>query len=185
MSGTITNVKVWDEIEVYVADLGTAAPTDPASAPGAGWEAFGFMDPAGLGQTLDETSNTLKTYEGIPAKVVTEFDGSTFTFTAIEDNDVVRTTIYEGSSAPTVANGVKTFVAKKPTRAEHAWLIHMHSGSDHAMQIIKKGQVSGVSLADRTRADLGGAAITVTRVATSSGELFTELSTDDSGSSSS
>lgn len=185
MSGTVTNVKVWDEIEVYSAPLGTTPPTDPSATPSVSWEPWGFLDPAGLKQTLDENSDTLKSYEGIPVHVTSEFNGSTFVFTAIEDNDVVQTQIYEGSDAPTVSNGVRTFVAKVPKRAVKAWLLHFHSGNDHAMQIVKKGQISGVSLADKTRKDLGGAEITVTRVATDSGELFTEISTADDDSSSS
>jgi hypothetical protein len=182
MSGTASNVKVWAEIEVYVADVGATAPTTPDEDPGSGWDPIGFLSSDGIPQELDEDSNTLKSYEGVPVGSISTFNKSTFGFTAIEDNDVVKQAIYQGSDAPTTATGVKTFVAKIPKRVPRAWLLHFHTGDDHAMQIVKKGTVSGVDLVDKKADDLGGATITVSRLATSGDELFTELSTDSSSS---
>lgn len=177
MSGTASNVKVWAEIEVYTAPIGTTPPVSPSAAIAAPWVPWGFMSPDGVKQTLDESSDTLKSYEGIPVFSISSFDGSTFEFTAIEDNDVVDQYVYEGSAAPTTVTGVKTFIAKIPQRVPYAWLIHMHTGTDHALQIMKKGQISGVSLADKKAADLGGATITVSRLAGTDKELFTRLTT--------
>lgn len=173
--GDPTKAGRWATIDVWYAPTGTTAPADNDTAPSATWVPIGFIDPEGLSETLDEDSDTLTAYDGTPIEVVPKFNGATFTFTGIEDNDAMFGLIYEGSATPGApVGGVTTRVAKVPTRVNHAWLIRWANGAKKKMRIVPLGKVSAVALKDTKSDALGGAAITVSIVANSNRELMTD-----------
>lgn len=176
MAGDATKAGRWTEADVWVAPLGTTPPADIDTIPGAGWELIGFLDgDAGVVKSLDEDSDTLKAWGGAPLEDVSTFNGETFQFTALEDNDVVWQVIYQGSDAPTTATGTTTRVAKVPVRGPQAWLIRLTRSTGALKQyLIPKGVGRPSSDLTENETDLGGAEITVNVLADSSNQLHTE-----------
>lgn len=178
MAGDTTKAGRWAALDVWVAPLGTTPPADGTATPGAGWELIGFMHPDGLKQDMDEDSSTLVAYGGTPIEDVSKFNGMSFAFTAIEDNDVVWGLVFDGSEAPTTASGVTTRVAKVPVRSPRAWLIRQERADGTKKQrSIKKGVGRPTSFNDENETDLAGTEITVNVLADSANELLTETIT--------
>ena len=177
MAGDVTKAGRWPEADVYVAPLGTTPPVDIDTAPAAEWNLVGFLDgDAGVVKSLDEDSDTLKAWGGTPIEDVSTFNGETFQFTAIEDNDVVWGMVYQGSSTPTTVTGTTTRVAKVPVRGPQAFLIRLSRGSGAKKQyLIPKGVARPTGDMAENETDLGGTEITVNVLANSSNELHTEI----------
>lgn len=175
MQGDTSNAGRWPECDVWRAPLGTTPPA-PNADPAAEWDLVGFLDgDAGLVKALDEDSSTLKAWGGVPIENVNNFNGESFKFTAIEDNDVVWGILYEGSPTPTVAGGVTTRVAKVPNRVPCAWLIRLKRSNGAVKEyLIAKGTGAPSSDITENDKDLGGTEITVSVLSDSTNTLHTE-----------
>jgi hypothetical protein len=176
MAGDATKAGRWSEADVWVAPLGTTPPTDIDTDPATGWDLIGYLDgDAGVVKSLDEDSSTLKAWGGVPIEDVSTFNGESFAFTAVEDNDVVWMLLYPGSAAPTTATGTTTRVASVPNRVPQAWLIRLTRGDGTKKQyLITKGVGRPTSDITENETDLSGVEITVNVLANSSNELHTE-----------
>lgn len=176
MGGTVANAGRWAEVDVWSAPAGTAFPATIDDAPATGWDLVGFMDgSAGVVKALDEDSDTLKAWGGTPIEIVSTFNGESFTFTAVEDNDVVWNLIYQGSDAPVTASGVTTRTAKVPKRVSLAWIIELRNGTKKKQYRIAKGTPRLASDITENETDLGGAEITVSAISNDTNELHDEL----------
>lgn len=176
MAGDATNAGRWAECDVYEAPVGTTPPVDNDTDPSATWNLIGFLDPDdGLPRGFEEDSDTKSAWGGATIDVINTFNGESFTFTGIEDNDVMFGLVYEGSATPSAVGSLKTRVAKVPVRDNHAWLFQLRNGTKKKTYIVQKGRISAVALKDENNADLGGATITVTSISNSDNELHTEM----------
>lgn len=175
MQGDTSKAGRWPECDVWRAPLGTTPPLAGAD-PAVEWELVGFLDgDSGVVKALDEDSSTLKAWGGIPIENVNTFNGESFKFTAIEDNDVVWGIVYEGSPAPTTAAGVTTRVAKVPNRTPSAWLIRLKRATGELKEyLIAKGTGAPTSDVTENEKDLGGTEITVSVLSDSDNTLHTE-----------
>lgn len=182
MAGDADKAGRWVEADVWVAPLGTTPPATIDAAPGTDFDLVGFLDgDAGVVKALDEDSDTLKAWGGVPIEDVSTFNGETFAFTAIEDNDVVWNLVYQGSDAPVTATGVTTRTAKVPVRGPQVFLIELRrSNGDKKRYLIPKGVARPTSDLTENETDLGGQEITVNVLANSSNELHTETLLDAS-----
>lgn len=93
---------------VYVAPLGTTLPTDSSTALDAAFEALGYISDAGLTNSSELSTDTVKAWGG--DEVLTLFQGRTdsFQFTLIEALDVnVLGLVYgTGNVSGTLATGI-------------------------------------------------------------------------------
>lgn len=177
MSGNPDKAGRWPQCDVWVAPKGTTFPADPSEDPGNDFDLIGYLDgSAGVVKSMDEDNDKLKAWGGATIDSVNTFNGESFAFTAIEDNDVVWGVVYAGSDAPTTATGVTTRVAKVPKRGEQAWLIRLSrsDGTKKDYQVpLGVARPSGDVTENET--DLGGTEITVDVLSNSSDELHTEV----------
>ena len=175
MLGDTSKAGRWPECDVWNAPLGTTPPA-PGVDPAVEWDLVGFMDgSAGVVKSLDEDSSTLKAWGGVPIENINTFNGESFAFTAVEDNDVVWGIVYAGSPPPTSAAGVTTRVAKVPNRQPTAWLVRLkRANGDVKEYLIAKGTGAPTSDVTENETDLGGTEITVTVLSDSDNTLHTE-----------
>ncbi|HET6869853.1 MAG TPA: hypothetical protein VFH80_28325 [Solirubrobacteraceae bacterium] len=178
MAGNTANAGRWASADVYVAPLGTTAPTTETGALDPAWKALGLLDPSdGVVNALSESSSTLKAWGNITVEVVNSDFVETFKFTPVEDNDTVFGLVYEGSATPTVATGTETRVAKAPQRVSQAWLIELRNGSKTKRIVIPKAKISDVGDRNFNETDLSKTQITVTVEAAADGTLHNEIQT--------
>ncbi len=191
MAGTATNAGRWPEADVWTAPSGSDIPSTIDTEPGTDWDLVGYLDgDAGVVKALDEDSDTLKAWGGAPIEDVSTFNGQTIAFTAIEDNDVVWSLIYQGSDAPSASGGVTTRVAKVPVRAPRMFLIELRNGSKKKRYLVEKGVVRPTSDITENETDLGGIELTINCLVDDNDALHTEQikgydAADSSSSSSS
>lgn len=99
MAGDASNASVWTDADVYIAPLETTLPTDGDEDFGAGWELVGLLDgEAGFTQSRNEETNDFYAWGGVLVRTTRRNFKLTYTFTALEDNDVTRDLIWPGSS---------------------------------------------------------------------------------------
>jgi len=110
MSGTPANASVWADADVYIAPVGTAIPADASTPFGAGWDLVGLLDgSAGFEYSRSEDKKDYYAWGGILVATSRKNHKSMYKFTALEDNAVVRSLVWPGSTAtelkvPVVAN---------------------------------------------------------------------------------
>ena len=113
MAGETANAAVWGEADVLIAPLGTAIPATTAAF-AAGWDYVGLLD-GGQGFTEGiETSSTTHSAWGYGVIFTTYADQIlTKTFTALEENEVVHSLVYDNSG---VTYGTGTFAGTLKVR---------------------------------------------------------------------
>lgn len=177
MLGDTSKAGRWAECDVWNAPLGTTPPL-PGEDPAVDWDLVGFMDgSAGVVKSLDEDSSVLKAWGGVQIENINTFNGESFAFTAVEDNDVVWGIVYAGSPAPTTdaTTQVKTRTAKVPNRIPSAWLIRLKRADGTIKEyVIAKGTGAPTSDVTENETDLGGTQITVTVLSDSDQNLHVE-----------
>lgn len=176
MLGDTSKAGRWPECDVWNAPIGTTPPL-AGEDPAAEWDLVGFLDgDAGVVKALDEDSSTLKAWGGVPIENINQFNGESFKFTAVEDNDVVWGIVYAGSPAPEApVAGVTTRIAKVPNRVPSAWLIRLKRASGDVKEyLIAKGTGAPSSDVTENEGDLGGTEITVSVLSDSENTLHTE-----------
>ena len=105
MAGDPLNAAVWADADVYV---GPTTATNPATINdpfGVDWELVGLLDgDAGFTQSRNwEVDNSYYAWGGILVRRVLSRFQQTVTFTALEDNEIVRGLIWPGSPAGKLA----------------------------------------------------------------------------------
>lgn len=98
MSGNVDNSHIWQDADVLVAPLGTALPSDGDTAFGVGWEIVGLLDgDQGFTTSRTEEKNDYHAWGGVLVRTSRRNFKLTYTFTALEDNEVTRDLIWPGS----------------------------------------------------------------------------------------
>lgn len=176
MAGDVSNPRIWVNADVYVAPVGTTAPTDLTTAWAAGWEPLGLLSEDGLTESREEESTDHYAWGGILVRTTRSKHKRTFTVTALEDNAAVFGVVNPGSTAVT-ATGVTTRTVKVPTPDVRAFGFEFLDGDIVKRRIIPRGEV--VAVGDVTFLDNELAAYELTiNVYPVNGVLYTDL-TDD------
>lgn len=143
MAGSTANPRVWLNADVYVAPLGTTAPTDTTTAWIAAWKAIGLMSEDGLTQSESASQTTFYAYGGILVRSVKSKHVSTFKVVALEDNAALFGLIHPGSTQA-LAAGVTTRTIKLPTPNPQAFGFEFKDGSITQRIIVPRGEVTTV-----------------------------------------
>lgn len=144
MAAVASNTHAWEGAAVYVAPVGSTAPTDVTTAWDAAWDDVGFLSEDGItrgvehdtdrhfGLHLDGSQLVLSTKRNFVPH---------FTFTPIEDNAVVHALLNPGGSITDDAT-TETRELTTPTLVERAWGIQQVSGTTVKRIVFPRGFVA-------------------------------------------
>jgi hypothetical protein len=177
MAGSISNPRVWLNADVYVAPVGTTAPTDTTAAFSATWKALGLLSEDGLTEGNANTTNTFFAWGGILIRNVKSKHVRTFKVMALEDNATLFTLINPGSSE-TLSAGVMTRTVKVPAVNPQAFALEFKDGSITKRILIPRGEITDVGDTKYSDTAIASHELTITVYPTAAGVLFSEL-TDD------
>jgi hypothetical protein len=177
----VDNVRVYGDIDsaVWVAAKGTTAPTDPTTAPGAGFVELGWLGEDGMTEMREVDTDQKRAWQGAAiVRTVRTSDTRRFKFVCLETN---KTTIglTRPGSTPSTAAGVTTTSVKAYTGSDkRAWIIDQRDGSVDNRKVVPDGEV--VEMGDITgqNGELVAYEVTVECYPDSSGVLYIEYSND-------
>lgn len=100
MGGTPENARLWANADVYIADsLATANPANVGASFGAGWNQVGLLDgDDGMPESRDEDTDDKFAWGGILVRTSRSHFKLTKSFSALEDNAIIRSILWPGSS---------------------------------------------------------------------------------------
>lgn len=100
MGGTPENARLWANADVYIADsLATANPANVGAVFGAGWNQVGLLDgDDGMPEARDEDTDDKFAWGGILVRTSRSHFKLTKSFSALEDNAIVRSILWPGST---------------------------------------------------------------------------------------
>lgn len=151
MAGDTANPRIWLGADVFVAPVGTTAPTDLTTALNASFKALGLLSEDGMTESREQDSEDKHAYGGLLVRTVRSKHKRTIKVTALEDNLVVWGLVNPGSTAAT-ASGVTTRTVKVPSASDpRAWVLELVDGAVKKRRAIPKGEV--VEVADVTISD--------------------------------
>lgn len=175
MEGDADNTNIWEGADVYVADVGTTAPTDTATAFAAGWDPLGLLSADdGLTESRDEDSSDHYAWGGLLVRTVRSKHKRTFQVTILEDTAITFGLINPGSTQSTTT-GVTTRVVKKPTSDPRAFAFETVDGATTSRLLIPKGEITEVGEKVRKEDDLTAVQITVTVYPAADGTIYREI----------
>ncbi len=126
------------------APLGTAAPTDAATALPATWTGGGYVDESGLGLSASVSTADIKEWGGnLVRRLVESFTGEV-TFTYLEFADVESLKQQYGDDYVTVSeakNSVKVALGAHLGDVQ-SWVFDVKDGDSHVRVYVPKGQVT-------------------------------------------
>lgn len=178
MAGDTDNPRIWANADVYVAPVGSTAPTTVSGAWDAAWDDLGLLSEDGITEAQTDQVTTHYALGGILVRRVRSQHERTFTVTLLEDTPAVFALLNPGSDAAT-ATGVTTRHVHVPTPAPMAFGIETTDGSITRRIIIDRGEVTAVAdhpIASDT--EMAAREATITVYPDSDGLLYTEITND-------
>ena len=128
MAGDTDNVRVWLNADVYVAPVGSTAPTDTTTALDAAFEAIGLLSEDGSAEGREEETADHYAWGGILVRTTRSKHKRTLKVTALEDTPVVFDLANPGSTAITLGSGETTRTVKAPTSNPKALVLETVDG---------------------------------------------------------
>ncbi len=178
MAGNTANAALWQNADVYIAEVGATAPTDVASSWSASWQAVGLLNGEdGFVMARDEESEEHYAWGGILVKKTRSNHKRTIQFTALEDNPVVFALVNPGSDTPvTDSSSITTATIKVPQIEEFAIGFELRDGSKVKRRTVKRATLEEVGEVTESESGLASVQITVVLLPEADGELFKEVS---------
>jgi hypothetical protein len=178
MAGDVANPRIWSGADVYVADVGTTAPTDIATAWAAGWEAVGLLDgDAGMTESREEDQVDHFAWGGVLVRTTRSKHKRTITVTALEDNAVVFGLVQPGSEAETTT-GITTRTVIVPTTDPRAFGLELVDGDITKRRVIPRGEIVSVGEISLNDSELAAYELTINIYPDAEGVLYLDI-TDD------
>lgn len=176
MAGDTSNTHAYEDApDLYVADVGTTAPTTLAASFGVGWTAVGLLGDDGMTETREQDSSDHYAWGSILLRTIKSKHKRTFRAVLMEDNATTFGLLNPGSST-TTATGVDTRVVKAPAANIKAFGFDLKDGGASVKRIIiPRGEVTEVGDAVYSDGDVTGHEVTITVYPDASGNYFTEL----------
>jgi hypothetical protein len=174
------NVRVGLNGNVYLAAVGTTAPTDLDTAWAAGWADLGYLSEDGVSMEYSTDTTDINAWQSLSPvrKVLTSVD-MTLGFTALElKTSTVK--LYFPSSTMTDVSGTvhKLAIPAAPEPDERAIGLEWIDGDVKNRLIIPRGEVTERGAITIGRSDAVGLEMTISAYATSAPELAVWLSND-------
>lgn len=177
MAGSTANPRVWLTADVYVAPVGTTAPTDTTTSWSVTWKALGLLSEDGMTEGNASTATSFYAWGDILVRNVKSKHVRTFKVTALEDNATLFALLNPGSSEA-LSGGVTTRTIKVPAPNAQAFGFEFKDGSITKRIVIPRGEVTDVGDTKYSDASMASRELTITVYPTAAGVLYTEL-TDD------
>ena len=114
MAGDIDNPRIWSGADVYVAPVGTTAPTNLSSSLNAAYKALGFFGEAGATENRDQDVTDHYAWGGILVRTTRSKHKRTITVIALEDNLTVLGLV-EPNSVTTDNGTIATTIVSVPS----------------------------------------------------------------------
>ena len=186
MAGTTENVRIWTGADVYVADEGTALPTDIDTALNAAFEPVGLIsqdDAISVELSSDDTDHYA--YGSVYVRKTSIKSKTTLNFTALENSDLVYQIAYPGSESE-AAGGIttRTYRPKNLGLAVKAMVIEMTDGTVTTRRCIPRAQVTVAGTTSISDNEMAGIPMVVEMLGATDGGGDTYFSieiTDDEG----
>lgn len=177
MAGDTDNPRIWGGGDVYVAPVGTPAPTNIATALNAGFKPLGLLDESGMVESRDETITDYWAWGGILVRTTRSKHKRTIKVTALESNPVVYDLVNPGSDE-TESGSISTRTVKVPTANPKAFVIETTDGDITRRRYIPRGEV--LEVGDITAADeeMEMFELTITVYPDADGVLWKDISDD-------
>lgn len=141
MTGTQANARIWSNVDVSVADVGSTLPTTVAASLDAAFDLAGYMDEdGGIEFAHTRTVSDHFAYGGELLRSAVKGEKHTFKFMALENNLVVENLINPGGTVVT-ASGVSTVSLFNYQPNPKAWVVEFSDGEIGERIVIPKGEV--------------------------------------------
>lgn len=178
MAGDTDNPRVWLNGDVFVADVGSTAPTNLTDDWPAAWSALGLLSEDGLTTSEDSDSSDLYAWGGIKIRTIRSKFNRLFVVTALEDTPVVFGLVHPGSSQAT-ATGVTTRTVRTPTTNIKAFGFQMSDGPGITRRlIVPRGEVTNVGEVKASDSELTMFELTVAAYPAANGDTYLEITND-------
>lgn len=178
MAGDTDNARIWVNADVYVAPVGSTAPTGVSAPLDAAFDALGLLAEDGMTESREEEVTDHHAYGGVLVRTTRSKHKRTMTVTALENNPVVYDLVNPGSTAVT-ATGVTTRTVVVPTSPNpKAFVLELVDGDVTNRRVIPRGEVTAVGDVTFDDNELQGYELTITIYPASDGTLYKDI-TDD------
>lgn len=177
MAGDIDNPRIWSGADVYVAPVGTTAPTNLATSLNAAYKALGLLGEDGATENRDQESTDHYAWGGILVRTTKSKHKRTMTVIALEDNLTVLGLV-EPNSVTTDDGSIATTVVSVPTDPDpRSFVLQISDGDITKRRHIAKGEVTEVAEITLSDSEMTGYELTIT-IYPVDGVLYTDI-TDD------
>lgn len=177
MAKDTANARAYSDGGVFVAPLGSTAPTTPTGTYDAAYEEVGWLSDNGITESRTQDTKKKNAWQGgALIRVIKSTDSRSFKFQCLEENAVVMGLVRPGATV-TTATGVTTSVVHAYTAQDlRQWGIDLVDGSVHKRIVIGNGEVTDVSDIVYKTDDLTVYEVTVTCYPDTNNVLYTEYS---------
>jgi hypothetical protein len=174
MAGDVDAPRIWTGADVYVAPVGSTAPTDTTTALDAAFKALGLLSDDAASEARSEDSTDHYAWGGILVRTTRSKHKRTIKVTALEDNDTVYKLVNPGSTSAT-ATGTTTRVVKVPTTDPRAFVLQLNDGDTILRRHIAKGEVVEVGDVTLSETDMTAYELTINVYPAADGTLYTDI----------
>jgi hypothetical protein len=177
----VANIRVFGDVRsaVYVAPVGTTAPTAPDTAPAVGWLELGWLGEDGVTETREVDTDTKRAWQGgTVVRTVRTSDTRRFSVVALETNVVTAGLIRPGSTPSTTAGVTTTPVKSYVGQDVRAWIIDTFTADIETRKVITRGEVVEIGDVVYQNAEITAYELTIECLPDTNGVLYTELTND-------
>lgn len=179
MAGNTANPRIWESADVYVAPVGTARPTNIATALSGTWVSVGLLsDETGMVEGRDEQVNDYYAWGNILVRTTRSKHKRTIKIAFLEDNPTVFGLVNPGSTTFTESN-LATRTVKTPTANPKAWVIQTTDGENIRRRAIPRGEIIEVADITHSENEMTMYEATINVYPDSNGVLWYDISNDD------
>ncbi|WP_454051468.1 phage tail tube protein [Cellulomonas sp. Marseille-Q8402] len=175
MAGDATNTSLWDGADVYIAEAGTAAPTDTTTAWAAAWSPIGLLNgEEGFTEAREEETAEHYAWGGVLYRRTKSKHKRTIRFVALEDNETTFALRNPGSSR-TTADGLVSSTVKLPVGHRFAIGFETRDAGKVKRRAIRAAEIQEIAEIKESEIEPTLFDVTVLIFPEADGTLYTEV----------
>ena len=165
--------------ELYVAPVGTTAPTNSTAPLDPAFVGLGYVSEDGVTETYEDTIEDIIAWQNATVvRSVTTESKATLQLTLIETKGKVLELYHKGSTVEAVGAGEWKIDVKAPGADERAFVLDVIDGSKHIRFYVPRGEVSERGEITYANGEPIGYQITITCYPDSNNVVLTKFSDD-------